>query len=128
MINNPVNESKKGDIIIGLNNHNKGGRHSHPIIFIEADGSSEENFIGAMLTHSSKYGNTNLEQQHFLETDDDGNSYEIVFDNSFIVSKRLIKRIDWAPFEKKGQLSEHGITFVDNLIGPMPAEIYFDNA
>ena len=128
MINNPVTESQKGDILIGTNNRNRSGRRSHPIVFLYNAGSGDGNFIGAMLTHASGWGNTSLKPEHFLEKDEYGQVFEVVFDKTFVVTKKLLKKMEWAPFVKKGELSQKGISFIENLTSEMPIEVYFDNA
>jgi hypothetical protein len=81
-----------------------------------------------MLTHAEGYGNTGLSAEHFETYDASGKRFAIQFDDSYVVTKKLLKLMRWAPFVKKGQLSAAGEKFVQALVKGMVAEEYYDNA
>lgn len=99
---------KKGDILKS--------QHSdavHPIIFLE--GCDDSFFIGAMITSSSskKYpDNIPMEEIHFLSNDKNGKIYESRYGPSFLIEAKLLKKLEWQPFRKTGQLTDLGIEFV----------------
>ena len=97
----------KGDILRGR----KGSNAIHPIIFLE--GHDDSFFIGAMITHCSNHAdNILMLEEHFNEYDSRGRKYILCFDNSHLVEAKLLKRLEWQPFVKVGELSFLGITFV----------------
>lgn len=85
----------------------------HPIIYLRED--NIDYFLGVMMTHSRGFGNIKLEKHHFQQKIDKNPK------PSFIVQNYLIKRQEWAPFNKVGQLSAVGIDFLKTrLIGTYP--------
>ncbi len=100
----------KGDII-------KGAKTRHPIIYLEDR--DQDTFRGLVITHSQTENysdNIQLQKQHFENQDENGSPFEVVFDNSFVVGKYMIKRNDWGPYTKKGQLTEIGILYIEEKI------------
>ncbi len=103
---------EKGDILYGR----KGSDAIHPIIFWH--GHDDTFFIGAMLTHSSNgEGNISMSERHFYSRDMSGDEYEVFFDQTYLVEALLLKKLQWRPFRKVGQLTDAGIAFVDSKIG-----------
>lgn len=93
-----------GDIIKGQNTN-------HPIIFISKK--NEDQFYGAIITHSPDYENNILmKEDHFKELDKNNNLYTIRFERTYLVSLKLEKNNEWGPYEKKGELSQVGIKFI----------------
>lgn len=96
-----------GDILLGTVR----GRDEafHPILYLgEFD---HINFLGGMITHSPKYGNKLLSEMHF----------DIVPPSkkpgpTYFVRKKLLKKSEWGPFTKVGQLSREGIDYVNGTI------------
>lgn len=86
----------------------------HPIIFLE--GYDDGFFIGAMITSKcpERYpDNLPMEKEHFLEASVDGQKYEISYGPSYLVDAKLLKRLEWRPFTKVGELTTSGTDFVD---------------
>ncbi len=102
---------KKGEIY-------RGRKHSdavHPIIFLSEK--DEDFFIGAMLTTSSLYkDNILMSKEHFETHNSIGKEYELQFQESHFVKAKLIKKREWAPFTKIGELSAAGLLFVETNI------------
>jgi len=95
-----------GDIIRGAK-HGK-DESFHPIIYFgEIDSTF---FDGGMITHSSKFGNIELQDEHFTQKIDTNSR------PSYFVKNYLIKKQDWGPFTKIGQLSERGLEFVKSQL------------
>ena len=103
---------KKGEIYYGRKNTDS----IHPIVFLkEKDG---DFFYGVMLTHSGEFeDNVPMLEKHFEKRNEVGKDYELYFDNSCFVRVKLLKRLEWAPFRKIGQLSVDGINFVESNLG-----------
>ena len=100
----------KGDIITGV-------ATKHPIIYLEDI--DNITFKACIITHADdeQYpDNIRMTEYHFKERDEDGNRYEISYDETFFVSKCLIKKNEWGPYEKKGELTLGGIEFVERMI------------
>ncbi|WP_374462117.1 hypothetical protein [Chryseobacterium taeanense] len=96
-------EFKLGDII-------KGESTVHPIIFFSK--MDDDNFYGAIITHSTNYeNNVAMQANHFIESQNNM-SFSIQYDNSYLVKLKIIKYSEWGPYEKRGQLSELGIEFI----------------
>lgn len=112
---------KKGEIFFGR----KGSDAIHPIIYLgEHDGDS---FIGAMLTHSLKPSkNVGMKDAHFQSRNEKGVGYEFQFSNTRLVGMRLLKKRDWAPFRKVGELTTEGIRFVESIMGNKKAIFWED--
>ena len=111
-------EFKKKDIIYGR----KGSDAIHPIVYLR--GHDELSFIGAMLTSSHQADNIPMAASHFKETDDDGRKFELSFRNTFLVNASLIKRSDWRPFRKVGELTDEGIKFLESKIGDKQSKFW----
>lgn len=101
---------KIGDIIYGRRNSDA----IHPIIFLGEKDSIY--FYGVMITHSTSNKNVTMKPEHFIELDDNNDKFEFQFDNTSIVNNLLLKRTEWQPFRKVGQLNQKGINFVENAI------------
>src|SRR3989338_3014327 len=108
---------KKGDILYGR----KGSDAIHPIIFL--GGHDDTFFVGAMLTSRNR-DNIAMSEEHFLKSDATGNGYEVFFDQTYLVDALLLKRLQWRPFRKVGQLTDAGIAFVDSKIGDSIAAVW----
>ena len=107
---------QEGDIIRGA----KIDRNEayHPIIYLGEN--DNVYFLGAMMTHSSDYDNIKLEEYHFEEKIDTNPK------PSFIVKNYLLKRQEWAPFDKVGKLSFEGINFVKTCLKDTKPELWED--
>ena len=106
-----------GDIIQGAK---RGKTESfHPIIYF---GEIDPIFFeGGMITHSNKYGNVKLKDEHFAQKIDSD------FRPSYFVRNFLIKKKEWGSFIKIGELSDQGMTFLRNHLdgtSPMVWESY----
>lgn len=102
--------SKKGDILIGV-------KTVHPIIFLQKV--DEYFFYGCMLTHANTNNYKNniaLLSKHFKKYDDNGNKFKVTYDDTYIVNLTLIKKTEWGPFEKAGELTKEGIDFIENQL------------
>ena len=100
----------KGEIV-------KGKGTIHPIVILKIENADQ--FIGCIITHASstKYpDNIGLKPEHFSCNDDNGNYYEVQFDNSYFVNLNLIKKSDWGPFIKCGCLTEIGTDFIESYL------------
>ena len=106
-----------GDILRGRN----GSDAVHPIIFWI--GHDDTFFIGAMLTHRDR-DNVSMSEKHFYKQDSEGNKYELFFDQTYLVEALLLKKLEWRPFRKVGQLTDAGISFVDSKIGNFIPELW----
>lgn len=116
---NPNLQSRLGDILYGHKNFNKPGFGSpHYIIYLGIYENNENSFLGAMLTTSTRYSeNIQMDETHFETKSETGKSWRVTYENSLIVGKQFIKSIEWAPFEKVGQLTEMGLHFVQSNVG-----------
>lgn len=102
---------KKGDIVFGR----KKSKAIHPIVYLR--GKDDNFFIGAMLTKSKNFSdNILMEKSHFEEKDSRGSKYKFYFNNTHLVKTELIKKEEWKPFRKVGELTEKGIEFVESNI------------
>ena len=110
---NQDHEFKKGDLISG----SERGRDKafHCIVFL--DGIDVDSFVGAVLTHSSRYKNNILmEDGHFEKVTPENKEYKFKFDDTYLVEGRFIKLQNWGPFEKIGKLTSIGLEFLDSKI------------
>ena len=115
--------TRKGDILKG----SKRGREAafHFIAFL--DGRDGNSFIGAVLTHSSRYGNNVLmAEEHFKKTGTNDKKFEFQFGDSYLVKGKFIKLQDWGPFTKIGELTKKGIDFVDSETKDLEPELWDD--
>jgi hypothetical protein len=105
-----------GDIIRGsLNGRNEA---YHPIIYFKEVDSLY--FQGGMITHSSGFENIKLEEYHFnqkLGTNPRP---------SFFVKSYLLKKQEWGPFIKVGELSKTGIEFVKSKLEGTTPQVWED--
>jgi hypothetical protein len=103
----------KGDIIVGSDR--KPTAALHPIVYIEGD--LEKDFTGVMLTKSGLYpDNIRMEKEHFKEQDAEGTKFVTQFEDSHFVKVKLMKKIEWGPFTKTGELTEIGIKFIESKL------------
>jgi len=58
-----------------------------------------------------------MSEEHFYSRDAADNEYEVFFDQTYLVEALLLKKLQWRPFRKVGQLTDAGIAFVDSQIG-----------
>lgn len=111
----------KGDILRGR----KGSDAIHPIVFLE--GHDDSFFIGAMITHSQNYqDNILMLEEHFKEFDDENKKFTLYFNNTHLVEVKLLKRLQWRPFVKVGELSISGIAFVEAKLKGLHPEVWED--
>lgn len=111
---------QKGDILKAT--HRKINEGKHFIIFLE--GNSENDFIGGMITHSELYGNSQMSINHFEKNDENGKSYTVVYDNTYLVMARLIKPGIWGLYTKVGRLTDKGKKFVNIKIELLEDETF----
>lgn len=70
-----------------------------------------------MLTKSNNHAdNILMAEEHFKKVDLDGKKYEFSFNNTHLVNTELIKKDEWKPFMKVGELTDEGIKFVESKI------------
>lgn len=116
---------KKGDILFGRKNSDA----IHPIVYLRYH--DRNFFIGAMLTKSKHYEyNIPMKEDHFKNNDSDGRKFEFDFNNTRLVNTELIKKEEWQPFRKVGELTDEGIKFVESKISdksPVLWEEYINN-
>lgn len=112
---------KKGDILFGR----KKSDAIHPIVYLR---NRDKNFfIGAMLTKSRCYkDNILMNEEHFRKSDSDGKKFEFGFNNTCLVKNELIKKDEWKPFRKVGELTSEGIKFVESKIGHTDPALWKD--
>ncbi len=98
---------KKGHIIWGENRDGDKSKGYHPIVFLKEV--NELFFEGAMLTHSSNWGNIKMEKEyyHLIKSDDR---------TQYLVKNLLIKKNEWGPFERIGYLTKEGLRFVEESL------------
>lgn len=101
----------KGDILFGR----KKSDAIHPIVYLREH--DKNFFIGAMLTTSNNYkDNILMAEIHFKKENSDGKKYEFYFKNTHLVNKEFIKKDEWKPFKKVGELTDEGIKFIESKI------------
>ncbi len=111
----------KGDILYGRKNTDA----VHPIVYLRRR--DENFFIGAMLTKSGNYTNNILmAEKHFKKIDLNGKKYEFRFKNTHFVRAELIKKEEWRPFKKVGELTKEGIKFIESKISNKNPEFWED--
>lgn len=116
-----VIERQRGDILQARDRSVNSGLHY--IIFY--DGYDESEFVGSMLTSSSKYEeNIEFKEFHFIKEDQDGNNFKITCNNSRFVPVKLYKPEEWGPYKLVGKLSKEGVAFVDEHIA-QTAPVYW---
>lgn len=119
------NQFSRGDILRARDRNRKAGWHY--IIYYEPNSSSD--FIGGMITRHTSPKNASMTTAHFLELDENGNPFQVAYNNSNLVIAKLIKFEGWGPFTKVGQLSIEGVQFLEGTIDHLPpmsfAEYYY---
>jgi len=111
----------KGDIFFG----ERGSDAIHPIIYLRPR--DKNFFIGAMLTSSNSYSdNILMKEKHFKRENSKGTKYKFFFNDTHLVSTELIKRDEWKPFKKVGELSIKGIRFVESKLSNKNPEFWED--
>ena len=111
----------KGDILYGR----KKSDAIHPIVFLQTK--DDTFFIGAMLTTANNYPeNILMKPEHFKMMDSKGIKHELYFDNTHLVKAKLIKRNEWQPFRKIGELTDEGIDFVEAHVNTEEEKLWED--
>lgn len=111
-----------GDIVLGEGNVNSGyPQNGHPIVFLREN--DQDTFIGLMLSTKSYKGmNYQMEVIHFEIYDENSDEYEFKYNNTHVVPLNLLKKSEWEPFVKIGQLSKEGLLYVKEVVaGTKPA-------
>lgn len=94
-------------------------RGCHPIIYIS--GHSEQDFVGAMITHLQDLTkNVWMAESHFEP------NCPITYDDSLLVRGKFIKPEDWGAFKKVGKLTKEGINFLKEVTDDLPTETFAD--
>ncbi|MCX6220499.1 MAG: hypothetical protein NTZ69_05885 [Bacteroidia bacterium] len=84
----------------------------HPIIFL--NDIDNDFFRGGMLTSSGHFSdNVMMDPRHFKTHNLTGEKYELQFKDTHLVRVSLLKKREWAPFRKVGELTDEGIFFVE---------------
>ncbi len=100
---------KKGDILFGR----KGSDAIHPIVFLREN--DKYSFVGTMLTTSPYHAdNILMAEKHFKKEDSNGKKFKFGFSNTHLVKTELIKKNEWKPFKKVGELTAKGIEFIES--------------
>jgi len=98
----------KGEIFFGR----RDSKAKHPIVYLQKH--DQNFFVGDMLTKSNNYPNNILmEEKYFKKEDPEGKRYKLSFNNTHLVKAKLMKRKEWKPFKKVGELTDEGIAFVE---------------
>ncbi len=106
----------KGDIVIGEGNTNATyPKNGHPIVFIKEN--DPDTFIGLMLSTKSYRGmNRKMEAVHFEALDENEVEFEFKYNNTHVVPLNLLKKTEWKPFRRIGQLTPEGLLYVEEVI------------
>ena len=123
MINNV--DFKIGEILMGDNNLPIDGNH-YIVFYKKIDGID---FQGCMISTSPFHGiNIKMDASHFEVVNKETNIlWEITYNNSYLVPAKLHKFNEMGAFHKKGQLTQDGIEFIENIIAEKevkPWEVY----
>lgn len=113
---------RAGDIFLGEGNVNISyPQNGHPIVFLRKN--DQYTFIGLMLSTKSYKGmNNQMEVMHFEVYDENGEEYEFKYNNTHVVPLNLLKKSEWEPFVKIGQLNKEGLLYVKEVVtGTEPA-------
>ncbi len=106
---------KQGDIVRADDRK----KHIHPIIFIEEI--DNESFIGCIISHEKKKQNVKMQSEHFEIQDENGDEYEIKYDDSYFVPQSFKKYRKWISQEKPvGKLTKEGIEFIQATRDKVP--------
>lgn len=104
----------KGDILAAKDRSRAAGYHF--IVFYEYIGSN--NFTGTFITTDGDFEqNIQMKDNYFEEVDENGGTYAVQNNDSFLACAKLIKLEVWGPFTKVGKLSKDGINFLEDSIG-----------
>ena len=100
-----IREFDVGDIVQGINRDENAA--FHPIVKL-ADYDADF-FIGAMLTTANRDGNIQLANQYDLNGRGEAVSY--------FPTRLLLKRNDWGPYRKIGELVIDDLQLIQNTVG-----------
>ena len=94
---------QSGDIIQSIDRKDK-SKVWHPAIFLMDSGPHE--FLGVMVTTSdeAKYKNIPLPEKYFKK--------KLPKEDNLIVDNMYLKKKEWAPFKKVGELTPEGVEYV----------------
>ncbi len=109
-------EFKKWDILEATKRNE--GEWCHPIIFLEGDTNSWNDFIWAMITHTKKFKdqiNIEMKREYFNEA---GKWFWTWNEDSptYLVEQRFIKFSNWWPFKKVNWLSIEWVKFIEEKL------------
>ena len=95
----------------------KSDMHGHCFVLIYE-------YVGCMLTHSDRFDdNIKLSETDFKKEDSNGMRYEFQFDNTYFKSKKLLKREEFGPYIKVGEMTDEGLSKVwDAIKGQFPKD------
>lgn len=111
----------RGEIFYGRKNSDA----IHPIVFLK--NYDEDFFVGAMLTHSSLFkDNILMKTEYFKTISENGLVHKLRCNNTHLVKAKLLKRNDWHPFIKIGELTEEGIEFVERNVNSELEKLWED--
>ena len=68
-----------------------------------------------------------MAEKYFKKEDSQGRKCELFFNNTHFVNTELLKKDEWKPFEKVGELTDEGIEFIESKMkdkNPMLWENY----
>ena len=109
---------QKGDIV-------RGRQTRHPIVYLGE--LNEFEFKGCFITHSAGYKiNKGLKESYFCKKDERGNEYEIQYEKTYVCRCLLVKKNEWGPYTKVGQLTDEGVQFIENAINGQGAIVWND--
>lgn len=118
----------KGDILEGSKREREAAYH----FIVHLEGDLDDDFKGAVLTHSNQYQNNILMRKEcFEECNEKGEKYKFIFNNTYLVKMQFIKLKEWGPFKKIGKLTKEGIAFVGAEVsghGPMLWDSYIEKS
>lgn len=117
-----LDKCRKGDVLYGKRRSDA----IHPIIFWEDH--SQEFFIGIMLTSKGRYKkNIPLKPEFIRVNSSDGKKFEFQYDNTHIVRAKLLKRKDWEPFRKIGEINEDGLEHIEMALSKEENEVVWED-
>lgn len=100
---------EKGEIYTAENKEN----HPHPIIFLEWI--DRVTFKACIISHESGEGNIPMREEHFYTQDENGEPYNIQFENSHLIPNETFRKMEfWVYCDKvDGRLTNLGIDFIE---------------
>jgi len=106
----------KGEIFWATNKRD----NPHPIVFLEWIDSSR--FKACILSTKSTSDNILMNENHFYESDANGNPYSIKYNNTYLIPEdSFIKMTFWLTSgNAKGRLTQEGIEFIEEQITKEP--------